>query len=452
MSTIANQLRDYVDTLPFIDTHSHAAGFDTGTPVDDRAGKSLPQLILNDYLLYLAGSTGVVPAPPDGQREWSVADAEAHFKALLPLIDNYRALTTWRVLREGIRALHPFREDDITLDNWAKINESIVHAYRTHGERAWLRIAVKKAGVIRQNQMATLPYVTDHWDALAPDERLAQKAFLLPSLILDGYLWSGFASGAPGRKRSMELLGVQPKTYDEYLAFVGKAMDLFKSRGGASVKLLINYHRTLHFDESVPDELAATLFARNPESPPASLNPAEFKALQDNLCWKMLEMARDRGLPLIVHTGYSWPTSWGDPENMHNLFKGSGGSRLRGLNVDICHSGWPHDGGTMIMARTYRNCYFNLCWTPMLSDTLGRQILGTVIDALPKNKILTGTDCGSAESFLGTVMLLRKQLGDVLAHKVEQGSFGVAVARDVAKAILHDNPREFYGWKELKNL
>ncbi len=444
MST-ASELRDYIEQIPFFDTHSHAAGFDTGTPLDDKQGKSLPALIMNDYLSYLAGSCADVPIPPQKNGGWTLESAPTYFEGLLPVLDQYRALTTWKVLREGIRELFPFKEEDITEANWHHLNEQIVAAYQEYGEREWYRMAIRRANVIRQNQMATLPYVTDHWDTLPPDERQQQKAFLLPSLILDGYLFSGFASGKPGRERSKELLNCEPKTHAEYLDFMGRVLDLFKSRGGASVKLLINYHRTLFFDSEVTDTEAASLFAKHPDNPaPPRLTPGEFQRLQDNLCWHMLEMARDRGLPLIVHCGYSWPTHWGDPENMHNLFKNP---RVRGLNVDLCHSGWPHHGGGMIMARSYRTCYFNLCWTPMLSADLGRQILSQCIDMLPKNKILTGTDCGSAESMLGTVRHLRSELGAVLLEKVERGYFGLDVAKKTARAILLDNPLEFYAMK-----
>jgi hypothetical protein len=290
--------------------------------------------------------------------------------------------------------------------------------------------------------MAVLPYVTDHWDALPAAERQAQADLLLPSLILDGYLFAGFSSGAPGRVRSMELLGASPRNHAEYLAFLGNAMDLFKRKGGASVKLLTNYHRTLLFEE-VGDEEAARLFNEGPEKLKADpKRAADFRRLQDNLCWHLLEMARDRGMPLIVHAGYSWPTQWGDPENMHNLFKSP---RLKGLNVDICHSGWPHHGGLLIMARTYRRCYFNLCWTPMLSASLGRHVLEMCIDMLPMNKILFGTDCGATEHMVGVANFMRSELCVVLEKKIADGQFDIDTARNIARAILLENPCEFYG-------
>jgi len=166
-----------------------------------------------------------------------------------------------------------------------------------------------------------------------------------------------------------------------------------------------------------------------------------MRRLQDNLCYHLLERARDRGLPLIVHTGYNCPVVNANPDDLRDL---AVSPRLRGLNIDLCHSGWPNHGAAMILARTYRGVYFNLCWTPLLSRALGRRMLSEAIDILPMTKILTGTDCGTVECFVGTARLIRAQLFEVLAEKIEQRQFGIDVAKRLATQILHDNAAEFY--------
>lgn len=436
MSVFVESLRDYIDTLPMIDTHSHVVGFDDGPPVDDRAGMSLPQILLRDYLLYLAGSCGELPVKPDGS-DWTVDDAEEHFTAILPLLDEYRGLSTYAALREGIRALHPFDEPDICRENWRAINESIVNAYRTHGERGWHRQVAQRAGICRQTHIAELAYVTEHWDALPADERRQAADLLMPSLVLDSFCFTGFPRKKEVRAHNKAIVGCQPATYDEYLDFCARALDLFVAKGGVSVKLLAAYARSLYFEE-VPETVARAYFARDPET----LTGEPLRMLQDHLLWRLLEMACDRGLPLIIHTGYSFPTAFGDPENLYNLFKNP---RLRTMKVDLAHSGWPNHGGALILARTYRNAYFNLCWTPLMSPELGRQILSMAIDMTPRNKILVGTDCGTTEAMFGTVRMIRRQLAQVLAEKVDDGQFTEEVAQGIARAILVANPGEFYG-------
>ena len=433
-------LRDHIANLPFVDTHSHMAGGDFGSPADDRGGKNLPQVLMSDHLRYLLEAQGAAPVLLKDYRQWRPEDAGAQMDVVLPLLDRLRHTTAYAVVREGVRELYPFREEDVGETNWRRINEQVLGAYRKYGERAWQRAVVRRARVVLQNQMAELPYVTDHWVSLPPEERSAQQRFLLPSLVLDGYLFSGFDASTKGRRRSEELLGGRPRTHSEYLAFLGKVLDLFVSRGGKSVKLMTAYHRTLRF-ERVPDLEAERLYARGPEA----LKGEGLHRLQDNLCWHLLELAAARGLPLIVHTGYAVPTDWGHPEHLVPLVRSP---RLEGMKFDLSHSGWPRHGEAMVLARTYPNCYFNLCWTPLLSRALGARVLSESLDMLPANKLLIGTDTGTAEAFLGAVWLIRSLLTEVLEEKMRGGQFGLDVAKRVACAILLDNPLAFYGMSQ----
>jgi hypothetical protein len=75
-------------------------------------------------------------------------------------------------------------------------------------------------------------------------------------------------------------------------------------------------------------------------------------------------------------------------------------------------------------------------------------VLSEALDMLPADKILIGTDTGTAEAFLGAVRLIRSLLTEVLEEKVRGGQFGIDVAKRVACAILLDNPLAFYGMRE----
>jgi hypothetical protein len=435
--TDIDRLRTTIESIPLFDSHSHAAGFDFGTPLDDRQGRSLPQILVNDYLWYLASSCCSAQDLAEMGRKWQVADAEAQFRAIQPLLEQCRGLSTYAVLREGIRELFAFQETDIALDNWRRINDQVVETYRSLGERAWLREVARKANVFRQVQICMFPYVAEHWQELPADERAAQAALLLPSLVLDAYFFSGFVANNEARERSKALLGRYPKDYDEFLDFCGAVLDRFMALGGNSVKLLAAYVRTLHF-ERVDDREARDLFRRGVPS----LDSGGLRKLQDNLAWHLFRMAGERGLPMLVHTGYSTPTEWADPEHLIGLLADPG---LRGLKIGLCHAGWGFEEAALMMARTYRNCYFDLSWVPMLSPEKGRQALSMAIDVLPANKIMVGTDCGTAESFLGAARLIRRMVADVLTEKVRCGQFQPDVAERLARKILVENACEFFG-------
>jgi hypothetical protein len=413
------------------------AGGDEGSPVDDRGGNSLPQVLMSDHLRYLLEAQGA-PDALSHYRKWTPDDAGANMAVVLPLLDRIRHLTAYAAMREGIRELHPFAESDVTEANWRPINDQVVASYIQHGERAWQRHVAARAGVPLMNQVVVLPYVTDHWNALPSDERALQRRWLLPSLILDGYLFTGFAAEQRSLGRSLEILGALPRTHGDYVSFLDAVLSQFVAAGGRAVKLMTAYFRSLRFDP-VPDMEAERLFARGP----AQLQGEGLERLQNNLFGHLLRMLRRHDLPLIVHTGYATRPDWADPAHLLPVL-----THHPDLKVDVCHSGWPNHGTALIYAREIRNCYFNLAWTPLLSRALGKRMLSEAIDMLPADKILIGTDTGTAEAFLGTVRLLRGLLAEVLGEKVRDGQFDSETATRLAKAILLDNPLAFYGMTE----
>ncbi|MCX7705561.1 MAG: amidohydrolase family protein [bacterium] len=427
------ELRKFIDNTPFFDMHSHMAGFEFGTPMDDKKPRTLYGILLNDYLLYLSDVCLDKQLKPPKKNE---VDVNQPYHNIEPLLQVCRGLTTYEALREGIRFLHPFEEKDICKQNWEKIDKSIQKAYTRYGERKWQRMVCEKMKVFKQVHMATLPYVTNHLNSLSKEEKKRQMGLLVPSLVLDGYAFSGFEVQHKAREMSFDILKRYPGNLQEYLSFCNDVIETFKKKGGRSVKLLISYFRTLKI-EKVEKKRAQQLFSAGYQN----LSKDALHVLQDFLLRELLILAKEKNPPLIVHTGNSIPPSNGDPENLVNLFRDKD---LSGLKISICHSGWPCEGKAMIMARTFRNCYFDLSWTPLLSHSIGRRILSEAIEMIPVNKILIGTDCGSAECFTGTVILIRNILYEVLAEKVKNNILSVESAKSIAKSILWDNAVEFH--------
>jgi len=425
-----------IAACPFYDSHSHMAGMDTGSPLDDHGDMSLAMILGHDYLAYLAGSCSNVSIPLGALSTWENSDHGRQFKAITPLIDACRNMSTYAAFREGIRELHDFKEDDITDANWERLDRSIRETYVRHGERAWQREVLRRCGVKRQVQVCQFPYIAEHWASLPPAERAAQAEVLRPSLVIDGYCYTGLAQNKDFRKWTLEKLNAHPATLKEHEGFCEKVLDSFVAGGGRSVKLLSAYVRTLRF-EPVAESTANRLFLDGPEK----LSPESLKTLQDYLVVRVLEMALARNLPLIIHTGYSIPLDWGYPEHLLPIFQNP---RLKGLKIALAHVGWPRYEAAIVLARTYRNCYFDMSWNPLLSPTSAHRILSEAIDFLPRNKILIGTDTGSAESFCGTARMVRSTLQRALSAKVKERQFSVKEACRFAEHILWRNPNEFF--------
>lgn len=432
---LKDEIKTMVDEIPMFDTHEHVAGFDWGIPPDDKGGRSLPQIIFNDYLAYLAGAARHT-GPPIGPAQFPIEKAEENWSAGKELLDRLRPLTTYRALRIAFKELYGFEGDDITDENWRELNDKVVRTYKTYGQRRWLAEVLKRANISRIVQFCYLPYVVDHWGELSPEERDLEKGFIRPSLLSDAYAFIGESEERRRvRQRTFEIVGVKPSSYAEYLEAVAKGVAHFRACGGVGIKLLAAYNREMAF-ERVPEAEAKTLFERGPEN----LNAEEHRRLEDNLVWHLLACANESGLAASFHTAYATPTHRGDPSKLLNLI-----TAFPEVSFDLCHAGWVFSEEHAIMARSFRNVYFNFAWTPLLSASVAKRQLSEMVEIIPNNKMMVGLDTGSAESCYGTAVLTRQVLAEVLTEKVAGNAFTLEVAETVARRLLKENAEEALG-------
>jgi hypothetical protein len=86
-------------------------------------------------------------------------------------------------------------------------------------------------------------------------------------------------------------------------------------------------------------------------------------------------------------------------------------------------------------------------WHNFFPDVM-RQIMSERLDMLPVNKqVGFFSDAYCVEWTYGKAILIRKQLAQVLAQRIEQGQYSQAEAIAVARAILFDTPQQLLGMK-----
>jgi hypothetical protein len=88
-------------------------------------------------------------------------------------------------------------------------------------------------------------------------------------------------------------------------------------------------------------------------------------------------------------------------------------------------------------------------WHNFFPDVM-RQIMSERLDMLPANKqIGFFSDAYCVEWTFAKAILIRKQLAQVLAQRIDQGQYSRAEALEAAKAILFDSPQQLLGMKPL---
>jgi len=444
-----NEFTELVNEIEIFDVHEHMAGFDWGFDEDTapqgptHPHKSLPHVLMNDMLFYLTSATGL-KLPDLSPSSWELKDARAYWAAMQPVLEEIRNTAVYTLIRRGIQELYGFDCDEVTDDNFEEMNGRVVDNYCSKGAPAWMLETMKKAKVKAIVQMAHLPYLLEYWPNLPAQRQQQERAVVRPALILEPYFFSGFEPDrSRARVRTKELLDFLPSSYDEHVAFMSTALQRHREAGGAAVKFICAYQRSLFFEE-VSDSRARQLYARGLKS----LDKAEMTELQNNLVWHLVRAAKANELPVMLHTGYSNPSTMAHPENLHNLVVHP---EFRHHPFYFAHAGWPHDGALALMARTYINVHYGFCWIPGLSPALATRMMDEMFDLLPANKMLVGMDCGTIEAFYGTTVVTREIIAKVLAGKVDSGLMSRRAATTVAHRLLHDNGVNLFGRAEEKS-
>ncbi|HYY29957.1 MAG TPA: amidohydrolase family protein, partial [Chthoniobacterales bacterium] len=227
-------------------------------------------------------------------------------------------------------------------------------------------------------------------------------------------------------------LGVQPTTFDDYLAALDDLVDGCHRRNQVGLKNALAYERYLDLDE--PDEPLARQ-AWDKSSPTA----AERKAFSDFVVDRFCRLAGEHDLPFQMHLGTA-------------IIRGSHPLKTAGLTERhprtrflLMHMAYPWSRDLLGMAFVYRNIWLDLTWSLLLSPSHFKLALHETIEILPdESRMMIGADNWHVEETYGTMKLARALIGEVFRDKLEAGYFGQEDAERLAKGILRENAMQFF--------
>ena len=120
------------------------------------------------------------------------------------------------------------------------------------------------------------------------------------------------------------------------------------------------------------------------------------------------------------------------------------------VKFDLFHMGYPYVMELGNLAKNFRNVFIDMCWGHIISPEAARRALVEWLDAVPANKISAfGGDYCFVEGVYGHQYLARRNVAASLARKVEDGSFDLERAREIATWVFVDNPKRIFGLERL---
>jgi uncharacterized protein len=160
--------------------------------------------------------------------------------------------------------------------------------------------------------------------------------------------------------------------------------------------------------------------------------------------WAGADVARERGLPLQIHSGY------GDPDiRIHQANPALLTDLVRALaepqvNVVFLHC-YPYHREAAYLAAIFPHVYFDVGSALNYVGPRSVQLLGEAVELAPFTKQLFSSDAfGLPELYLLGAVLFRRGLSSILEGWVEEGECTIEDARGIARMIGRENALRIY--------
>ena len=413
-SALRDEILELLGSIRTVDGHSHTA-------LRSQYEAQLPRRLF-DYmgyfgreLAYLTETVYKEPAPDDDEAAWD------RLRLALGRASN---ITYWRHVLLTFREVFGFEYEELTDDNWRSLNDTI---RQKTAEPGWYhRVTAELCNL--ETQVRNIPWFED-WE----------PEYFTGVLRMEG---AAVGLAQQGTRRALEeQSGLEVGNLASAKRAIRAVVDQYLKKGIVGFKYGYAYGRTLH-SNVVPESDATRLFACSRRG--EQLTPEQVLALQDHFIYFVLELAREHGLLMQVHTGVQ--TTWGHIPDSDPLLLIPLLVAFPEVKFDLFHAGYPYSREIGMLGKHYPNVYLNMAWMYVISMAASRQILAEWIDLVPRDRIIAfGSDVGSPELIYGHLVMARECMADVLAGKVEKDYLSRTEARAIARASFRDNGIELYG-------
>ncbi|MBE0675416.1 MAG: amidohydrolase family protein [Bacteroidales bacterium] len=412
------RIASYVDSLRIVDSHEHLF-----SPFYVKHLRSLDfMILLNQFGYYDLISAGMsktnfgplmnqVMSPRD---RWTII--EPHWQNSFNTSYNRIALLTARRL---------YRVDDINRNTVDTLSRRIIRNYQNQG---WTNHVLKdlcRIDCIIQDGDQILTGV----DNVVYVKRFTDWINIRTSSRIDTL----------ARRQ-----GLPASTLEEFVATMENELVIAIKSGIVAVKVNMAYQRTLRV-ENVNIDVARKVFRslRNTAGPHA-LTWAEAKPLQDYMFLKLMEMARNFNIPVVIHTGLL-SGNGNILENSNPLLLANIFMQFPDVKFGLFHGGYPFGGEIASLAKNFPNVFIDLNWMYAISPSYSIRYLNEWLETVPAGKIMAfGGDSQVAENVYGSLVFAREIITNVLISKVRDGYFTEKEAMQLARMMLRENAIKFY--------
>lgn len=425
------KLREYVESVPLIDSHDHSSKTDRLVYADPI------QVLVNDRSYFVSDLHSAAPEP-----EMAVLyDGNLSLEERWPTLEKIWKRTKHTGYAQMIRRVlkYSYGLDDLTL---AGLKSMEGRLFDQSDERRTERVLDDAKIVVRLVDCE--PWPSNNQTAktvLDGSFELCSRARLVTRLT--GY---HNLSDSQSIQDNVAPLKRHVTSLDEYVAACREIFLGYKSFGSVAFKDQSAYMRSLEYGNPSRAE-AETIFNSLVEDPFRKVaRPDGAKPLGDYLFHEFMRMARDLDLPVQIHTGHLG----GGGKDVRNA-NAAGLTKVielhRDVRFDLFHANWPYDGEILFLAKSHTNVALNFCWANIIDPIYCQRLFKQALSSVPHSKIHGyGSDFGGlpADHAWAHAAIARDNMAIALSDLVEIEYLGFEEAQEVARAWMFDNANNYF--------
>jgi predicted TIM-barrel fold metal-dependent hydrolase len=412
------RIKANIDSVSAINTHDHLMAFDqikNRNQTERGEGMTLRSIWAGSYFTWIHS---LEPWPEDGSFDTWWSKAQHNFA-------NAKATSFYRYLLPAFRDLYDVDFDRIGPEQARELNDRIFENYKTD---RWLH------EVITERANIELMVIDPYWARLAckTDYPFAVTLCNVTSVVR-GFHASEFNDPLDDPYAFAEQQELDVNSLDDYVAVLDCLLAEAKQKGAICLKTTLAYNRTLQFEKTSKQQ-AAIAFGR----PRSELSEREIKCFEDYIMWQLVELSAKHDLPFQIHTGQA-RIQGSNPMLLVDLIEANPKTKFI-----LFHGGFPWVGETGVIAMRFRNVWIDSCWLPTLSYTMAKRAYQEWLEVCPSNRIMWGSDTGTAEGIYGATEFTRQCIAEALAEKVIRGELAEEDALRIGRQIMRENALEVF--------
>jgi predicted TIM-barrel fold metal-dependent hydrolase len=407
-----------IDAVSAINTHDHLMPFEKiphRNRTDRGEAMTLRSIWAGSYFTWIHP---LDPWPEDGSFDTWWAKARHNFA-------NARATSFYRYLLPAFRDLYDIDFDTITPAQARKLNDRIVENYKSD---KWLH------NVITERANIELMVIDSYWARLDFTTHYPfEVALCNVTSAVRGFHRSEFKDPLDNPYEFARRYGMKVDSLDDYLRVLDQLLSEASRKRAICIKSTLAYNRTLDFRD-VPKERAAAVFGK----PRKDLTGRQVRDFEDFIMWRLVELSAKHELPFQIHTGQA-RIQGSNPMLLVDMIAANPKTKFI-----LFHGGFPWVGETGVIAMRHSNVWIDSVWMPTLSYTMAKRAYQEWLEAVPSNRIMWGSDTGTAEGIYGATEFTRQCLAEALAEKVIRNELREEDALHIGRQIMRENALELF--------